>query len=464
MATDVKVPALGESISEATVLEWLVQPGQYVEADQDIVSLETDKVSMNVPAPVSGVLEEHLVQPEDEVEVGSVIARIAEGAQPAEGASAEGSDGGGDRAAQPEAPAEHAATSTGEAASPAGEPTASAGSGPSEAPATAEAAAPRGASGPAPDRGGDGAPPMMPAVRRLVEEHGLDPRDIPASGRGGRLLKEDVLAHVEGRKAGATPEAEAEPAPSKPAEPRGEARGPAGGEPDERDVEVRMSPLRRRIAQNLVASQQNAALLTTFNEVDMSEIMAVREAYKKRFEEDYGVRLGFMSFFTKAAIEALKAHPVVNAEVRGDTIVYKNRYDIGIAVGGGRGLVVPVVRDADRLSFAEIERTIGDLADKAVNNKLTPEDLQGGTFTISNGGVYGSLVSTPLLNPPQSGVLGMHKIEKRPVAVGDQVTVRPMMYLALTYDHRIVDGREAVQFLVRVKEVIEDPRRLFLEV
>ncbi|MBX6323028.1 MAG: 2-oxoglutarate dehydrogenase complex dihydrolipoyllysine-residue succinyltransferase, partial [Rhodospirillaceae bacterium] len=317
------------------------------------------------------------------------------------------------------------------------------------------------------------AAPLSPAVRRLIEEHGLDPGQIPATGKDGRLTKEDVLRHIEARGAAGETQAAAAPAAPAPAEAKLEtprpaapsappAARPAAGEKP-REERVRMSRLRQRVAERLKQAQNTAAILTTFNEVDMSAVTALRAAYRDTFEKKHGVRLGIMSFFVKASIAALKEFPAVNAEIDGTDIVYKNHYDIGVAVGTEQGLVVPVVRDADAMSFAEIEKTIAELGRRARDGKLTIEELTGGTFTISNGGIYGSLLSTPILNPPQSGILGLHKIEKRPVAVDDRVEVRPMMYLALSYDHRIIDGREAVSFLVRIKECIEDPQRLLLD-
>jgi 2-oxoglutarate dehydrogenase E2 component (dihydrolipoamide succinyltransferase) len=428
MAVDVKVPSLGESISEAIVLEWLVKPGQHVEADQDLVALETDKVTMNVPSPSAGVVSELVVAQGAEVAVGAVIARIDETAKAGAAASAEPAEAKKAEAAPPKK-ADEALTSPAEAA-------ASAGAG-SEA-------------------------PMMPAVRKLIAEHGLDVGAIRGSGKDGRVLKEDVLRAVEAAKAGGSAAkssgGEAKP---QPAAPRAQAAPVAAGE---RERVVPMSRLRSRIAENLVSAQQTAALLTTFNEVDMTAVMALRKRYQDEFVKRHGIKLGFTSFFAKAVVEALEAFPAVNAEIRGENIVYKDYYDIGVAVGGGRGLVVPVVRDADRLGFAEFEKALADLAERARDNKLTMEDLQGGTFTISNGGVYGSLLSTPIVNPPQSAILGLHKIEDRPIALNGQVAIRPMMYTALTYDHRIIDGREAVGFLVRIKELVEDPERLLLSV
>src|SRR5271163_1427170 len=396
MATEIKVPSLGESITEATVAKWLKRPGEAVAADEPIAELETDKVTLEVPAPASGTLAEILAEEGANVPVGAVLGRIADGL----------------------------------AAEAAPHPSPLPASGEREGPAQREGEEQR-----ALERSG-------PAVRKLIEETGLDLVKVPATGPGGRISKADVLA----AKVPA-------PAPPTPA--------PAVGE---REVRVRMSRLRRRIAERLKAAQNTAAMLTTFNEIDMNASIALRERYREAFEKKHGARLGFMSIFVKAAIVALKKLPAVNAEIDGDDIVYKNHYDIGVAVGTEQGLVVPVVRDADRMSFAEIEQTIAALARKARDGKLTIEDLSGGTFTITNGGVYGSLMSTPILNPPQSAILGMHKIERRPVALGDKVEIRPMMYVALSYDHRIVDGREAVAFLVRVKECVEDPARLLFDI
>src|ERR1700726_3495649 len=395
MATEIKVPGLGESITEATVAKWLKRPGEAVAADEPVAELETDKVTLEVPAPASGTLSEILAEEGTNVPVGAVLGRIADGL------AAEA--------------APH----------------------PSPLPASGER------EGPA-QREGDGQLAFErsgPAVRKLIEETGLDAAKVPATGPGGRISKADVLAARE-------------PAPPPP------APIPATGE---REVRVRMSRLRRRIAERLKAAQKAAAMLTTFNEIDMSQTMALRERHRDAFEKKHGVRLGFMSIFVKAAIVALKELPGVNAEIDGEDFVYKNHYDIGVAVGTEQGLVVPVVRDADRLSFADIEKTISEYGRKARDGKLTIEELSGGTFTISNGGIYGSLIATPIPNPPQSGILGMHKIERRPVAVGEKVEIRPMMYVALSYDHRVVDGREAVTFLVRLKECVEDPSRILFE-
>ncbi len=419
MATEIRVPALGESVTEATVAKWIRQAGEGVAADEPLVELETDKVTLEVNAPAAGTLAEITIAEGATVEVGALLGVIAEGAAPAVTAAATPS----------------AATAT---PAPAAE----------AAPAPPPAAAPAAAF----DK------PLSPAVRRLVEENNLDPARIAASGKDGRLVKADVLAAIAAGTAKASAVSAPTPAPtpaaSAPVAPRAD---------DPREERVRMSRLRQAIARRLKEAQNTAAMLTTFNEVDMGAVMALRNEYKAEFEKKHGVRLGFMSFFAKAAIAALKELPAVNAEIHGDEVIYKNYYDIGVAVGTPQGLVVPVVRDADQLSFAGIEKTIGELGLKARDGKLTLADMSGGTFTISNGGVYGSLMSTPILNPPQSGILGMHKTQMRPMAVGDKVEIRPMMYLALSYDHRIIDGREAVTFLVRVKEAIEDPRRLLLD-
>ncbi|MEJ2666302.1 MAG: 2-oxoglutarate dehydrogenase complex dihydrolipoyllysine-residue succinyltransferase [Deinococcales bacterium] len=415
MPVDLKVPSVGESITEVFIGSWLKREGESVEKDEAVVEVETDKATLEVPASVSGVLSQVLKQEGDAAAVGEVIARIEPGAVAAAGRAPER-----EGAATPEGAPSHADEVAPEGAAARGE---------------AEAQS----------RGGAG-PAVMPAADRLLREHDLDAARVPASGPGGRLLKEDVQRYLaaDGEAAGAV-----------------EAVPPPAGR---REEVVPMSPLRRRVAQRLVQAQQTAALLTTFNEVDMSAVMALRKTYRDEFERRYQVRLGFMSFFVKAAIDALKRFPQLNAEIREDTIVYKDYFDIGVAVSSQKGLVVPVVRDAERLSFAELESVIGDFGRRARENRLTPEELQGGTFTISNGGVFGSLMSTPIVNPPQSGVLGMHAIQERPVAVNGQVEIRPMMYLALTYDHRIVDGREAVTFLKRIKEAVESPARILLEV
>ena len=426
MAVDIKVPALGESVTEAEVAKWFKAVGEAVGADEPLVELETDKVTLEVNAPAAGVLAEIVAAEGAEVAVGAVLGRIDE-------------------------------TGSAVAAAPA-----------SAAPEPAE---------PAPEPAPEPvAPPLSPAVRKLVAEHDLDPAAIEGTGKDGRLLKADVEAHLAAQAAAeesaAAPEPEPTPEPAPAPEPRAPAPKPAAQPAPaagpraagDREVRVRMSRLRRRIAERLKEAQNSAAMLTTFNDADMGAILDLRKRYRESFEKRHGVRLGFMSFFVKACIEALKEIPAVNAEIDGDDIVYKNYYDIGVAVGTEQGLVVPVLRDADGLSFAEIERTIAELGVKARDGALSMAELTGGTFTISNGGVYGSMLSTPILNPPQSGILGMHRIEQRPVARDGQVVIRPMMYLALSYDHRIVDGREAVTFLVRVKEGLEDPERLLIGV
>ena len=414
MPVDVTVPSVGESITEVFVGAWLKQPGDAVKRDDPLVELETDKATVEVPSPVDGVLAEQLFDVGATALVGDVIARV----DAADGAAA---------AAAPAAPAASAPAS-----SPAGE----------------------GASAPADAK-------VMPAAQRALDEAGLKAGDVSPTGPGGRTLKEDVARAAEAKAAApaAAPAGAAKPA----AAPAPAASAPASVGDREEEV-VPMSPLRRKVAERLVQAQQTAALLTTFNEVDMSAVMALRAEHKDAFEKRHGVRLGFMSFFVKATIEALREFPQLNAEIREQSIVYKNYYDIGVAVSTPKGLMVPVLRDAQRLSFAQIEATIGDLGKRAGTNKISPEELQGGTFTITNGGVFGSLMSTPIVNPPQSGVLGMHAIQERPIAVKGEVVIRPMMYIALTYDHRIVDGREAVTFLRRIKEGVEQPARMLLEV
>ena len=419
MAQDIQIPALGESVTEAIIGTWFKKPGDAVAVDEAIAELETDKVAMELNAPVAGVLSEILAEEGDTVEVGAVVARI---------------DAGGAAAAP----------------APAAEPTPA----PEPAPPPEPAPAPEPAAAPEPAPAAE-AMPMSPAVRKLVSEHNLDPDAITGTGKDGRLVKADVMAAIEaGGAPAAAPAPAATPAPAA-------VRAPASAEP--REERVRMSPLRKRIAQRLKEAQNTAAILTTYNEADMTAIMAARRSYKDLFEKKHGARLGFMSFFVKACVLALKEIPAVNAEIDGEEIVYKNHYDIGVAVSSPKGLVVPVVRNADQLSFAALEKAILDYGLAARDGKLALEDLQGGTFTISNGGVFGSLMSMPILNPPQSAILGMHKIEERPVVENGEIVIRPMMYLALSYDHRIIDGREAVTFLVRVKECLEDPSRLLLD-
>ena len=429
MATNIVVPALGESVTEATVAKWTKAVGDTVQRDEPLLELETDKVTLEVYACTNGRLGEIRAPAGATVEVGAVLGVIAEGADGVAAAPA---------AAAPAASAAPAVAPAPAASEPA-------------APAPAAPAAPAAPVVPAAPASSE---LQAPSVRKIVAESGIDITGAQGSGKDGRLIKADAAALAEiareTRKAAAAPA----PIPAAPAVPRA---------PHEREERVHMTRLRKRIAERLKQAQNSAAMLTTFNEVDMSRILALRNAYKESFEKRHGVKLGFMSFFVKAAITALKEIPAVNAEIDGDDIVYKNYYDIGVAVGTEQGLVVPVVRDADRLGFAEVEKKIAELGKRARDGKLTIEELTGGTFTISNGGVYGSLMSTPILNPPQSGILGMHKTMPRPVAVGDKVEIRPMMYLALSYDHRVIDGREAVTFLVRLKECIEDPERILID-
>jgi 2-oxoglutarate dehydrogenase E2 component (dihydrolipoamide succinyltransferase) len=411
MSIEIKVPAMGESVSEATIARWFKKEGDAVKRDEPLCELETDKVTVEVPAPADGAIETISVKEGATVQVGAILGAIAEGkAGNASTVTAANPD-----AAKPKAPA--------------------------AAPAPAAPAAAKAPSFVS----------VMPAARRIGEESGLDPATVSGTGKDNRVTKGDMLAALEAR----TSQPAAPAATPIPSGPRANAQ---------REERVPMSRLRRTIALRLKESQNTAAMLTTFNEVDMSAVMNLRSTHKDAFEKKHGVRLGFMGFFVKACIAALKDLPNVNAEIEGDDVVYKNYYDIGVAVSTDRGLIVPVVRDADHLSLAKIEAAINDFGTRARDNKLKLEELQGGTFTISNGGVFGSLMSTPILNSPQSGILGMHKIQPRPVAIGDKIEIRPMMYLALSYDHRLVDGRDAVTFLVRVKDVLEDPQRLLLDV
>jgi 2-oxoglutarate dehydrogenase E2 component (dihydrolipoamide succinyltransferase) len=419
MATEVKVPTLGESVTEATVGQWLKKPGDAVAADEPIASLETDKVAIEVPSPVAGVMGDQLVKEGDTVNVGAVIATVEAGGAPAKAAPA---------AAAP-APVVSAPTP----------------------PAPAPAAVPAPAAAPAAEQDVAGSMTLSPAVRRIVLEHGLDPSRIAGTGKDGRLTKDDVMAAI----ASGTAPAPASAAPS--ADPAA-ATGPGRGQ-----ERVKMTRLRQTVAKRLKEAQNNAAILTTFNDVDMSAVIEARTKYKDLFEKKHGVRLGFMGFFVKAACMALKDIPGVNAQIEGDEIVYNDFCDISVAVSAPNGLVVPVIRNAESLSVADIEKTIADFGKRAKDGSLTMADMAGGTFTISNGGVFGSLMSTPIINPPQSGVLGLHRIEDRAVVVNGQVVVRPMMYLALSYDHRMVDGREAVTFLVAIKNAIEDPTRLLID-
>ncbi|HEY3797035.1 MAG TPA: 2-oxoglutarate dehydrogenase complex dihydrolipoyllysine-residue succinyltransferase [Caulobacteraceae bacterium] len=414
--TDIMTPTLGESVTEATVARWAKKPGDAVAKDEVLVELETDKVNLEVAAPEAGVLTEILVAEGETIGPGTVLGHIgAAGAAPAK------------------APVKEVAVAV-------------------AAPAAAPAAEAPPPPAPEPER------PLAPSVARIVAENRLDPAAIAGTGRDGRITKGDALAALETAPPPPKPAPVAAPAPADAQAP------PPPRPPQEREERVRMSRLRQTIARRLKEAQETAAMLTTFNEVDMGAVMALRSQYKDAFEKRHGVKLGFMSFFVKACVAALKEVPNVNAEIDGTDLIYKNHYDIGVAVGTERGLVVPVVRDADAKSLAEIEKAINELGAKARDGSLALDDLQGGTFTISNGGVYGSLMSTPILNQPQSGILGMHKIQDRPMAVNGQVVIRPMMYLALSYDHRVVDGQGAVTFLVKVKEYIEDPQRLLLEV
>jgi len=417
MPVDIQVPTIGESITEGTLSRWFKHDGESVRADEPLYELETMKATTTIAAPASGTLHT-MVKEGDTVAVGAVIGRIDESAAPATSKSAPAA----------KAVAEPPAT-------PAKQPAVKA----APLPVTTK-----------PAQDGTSVPAVMPAARRLAEEAGVEVKQVSGTGRGGRITKEDVQQATE---KAAQPKSEPKPSAET-------AQPPAG----ERETRQRMSSIRQRIAERLLVSQNTTASLTTFNEADMTAVTVLRGQYKERFKEKHGVGLGFMAFFVKAVIEALKAHPLVNARIDGSDIVQQHFYDIGIAVSTERGLMVPIVRDADRLSLASIEKAIAELAAKARDGKITVQDLQGGTFTITNGGVFGSMLSTPILNPPQSAILGLHAIQKRPMAVNDQVVIRPMMYLALTYDHRLIDGREAVLFLVRVKECIENPERLLLEV
>lgn len=420
---EIKVPELGESIQEVQISQWLKREGDWVEKDENLVELESEKAAQSLAAPVSGIVKRILCASGEFATIGRIIAEVDETAT--KGAAA------APRAAAPVA-----------AAAPA-----------PAAPASAPAPAP------APAAAGHAGATVMPAAERLLEEYKISADKIQGTGPGGRLLKEDVLRYIErqGMAPGAKG-AEAAPAAAAP------AAMPAGSTGDRREEVKPMSMIRRTIAARLVQAQHTAALLTTFNEIDMKPVMELRNRYKDKFAEIHGVKLGFMSFFAKACVEGLKKFPSVNSEIRGNDIVTRHYHDIGVAIGGGKGLVVPVLRNVESMSFAAIERRIGEFAEQAKANKIKPQDLEGGTFTISNGGVYGSLLSTPIVNPPQSGILGMHSIQERPVAIEGQVVIRPMMYIALTYDHRIIDGREAVGFLRTIKEVLEEPARLFLEV
>ncbi len=410
MSIEVKVPRLPESVTDATLVNWHKQPGDVVARDENLVDLETDKVVLEVPAPAPGVLKEIKVDAGATVTSGQVLAILEEGASARETAAVQQTPEA-DRTAEP---------------------------GKKDQPATQTNA---------------NAAKLSPSVRRLLEEHDLDPQVIHGSGRGGRILKSDVLAYLD------TQVHTSEDNEDMPITVAGTVS--TGTRAEHR---VTMSRLRARIAERMVEAQQTAAMLTTFNEVDLTEVMALRARYRDSFEKKYGVKLGFMSFFVRASIEALRQFPVVNASVEDQDVVYHDYYDIGIAVSSERGLLVPVIRDADQMGFADIERAISEYGRKARDGSISMEELTGGTFTITNGGVFGSMLSTPILNPPQSGILGMHRIQQRPMVVDGQIVARPMMYLALTYDHRIIDGREAVQFLVAVRDALEDPARLLLQI
>jgi 2-oxoglutarate dehydrogenase E2 component (dihydrolipoamide succinyltransferase) len=418
---EIRVPALGESVTEATIGKWFKKPGEAVAVDEPLVELETDKVTIEVPAPAAGVLADIAAKDGDTVAVGAVLGQIKEGAGATGGAAVKAAP-----AAAPSAP-------------------------PPSPPQSAPVAAPK----PAPATAKPPEAPLAPSVHRLAAESGVDAASVAGSGKDGRITKGDMLAAIERAAAAPTPVAATAAAV--------QMRAPAPPDDAAREERVRMTRLRQTIARRLKDAQNTAAMLTTFNEVDMGHIMALRTQYRDLFEKKHGVKLGFMGFFVRACVQALKEIPAVNAEIDGADIVYKNYYHIGIAVGTERGLVVPVVRDSDAKSLGEIEKAIADFGRRARDGSLKIEEMQGGTFTITNGGIYGSLMSTPILNAPQSGILGMHKIQERPMVVAGKIEVRPMMYLALSYDHRLVDGREAVTFLVRVKECLEDPARLVLD-
>jgi 2-oxoglutarate dehydrogenase E2 component (dihydrolipoamide succinyltransferase) len=412
--TEVRVPTLGESVTEATIGKWFKKPGDAVAVDEPLVELETDKVTIEVPAPAAGVLGDIVAKDGETVAVGALLGQITDGAGAAKPAAAA-------------APAKAAAPAAAAPAAP--------------APAAARSAA--------------ADAPLAPSVRKLSAESGVDAATVPGSGKDGRVTKGDMLAAIE--KAAAQPTPISQPAAAV------QVRAPSPPDDASREERVRMTRLRQTIARRLKEVQNTAAMLTTFNEVDMSEVMKLRTQYKDLFEKKTGVKLGFMGFFVRACVQALKDIPAANAEMDGTDLIYKNYYHIGVAVGTDKGLVVPVVRDCDHKSIAQIEKDIADFGRRARDGQLKIDEMQGGTFTISNGGVYGSLMSTPILNAPQSGILGMHKIQERPVVVGGKIEIRPMMYLALSYDHRVIDGKEAVTFLVRVKESLEDPARLVLD-
>jgi 2-oxoglutarate dehydrogenase E2 component (dihydrolipoamide succinyltransferase) len=425
VSTEIRVPQLPESVADATLVAWHKQPGDAVKRDENLADLETDKVVLEVPAPTNGILRELKVDSGATVTSGQILAVIEEGGT-----------------------ASASATTSGQTAAKSGGPA------PAAKPASQTSAATNGG-GTSTEAG-----KLSPSVRRLVEENKLDPAAIPASGRDGRLTKSDVVDYLD--KKGSETQAPAARAPQP--TPAAKPSAPSGPRTARAEQRVAMTRLRQRIASRMVEAQSTQALLTSFNEVDLTAVNELRARYKDKFEKTHGVKLGFMSFFVKASIEALKKFPIVNATVDGTDIVYHEYYDIGVAVSTDRGLMVPVVRDADTKSFGEIEKEIGAFATKARDGNIAIEDLTGGTFTITNGGVFGSLMSTPIVNAPQSAILGMHKIQERPMVVNGQIAIRPMMYLAVTYDHRIIDGREAVQFLVTVKECLEDPGRILLQI
>jgi 2-oxoglutarate dehydrogenase E2 component (dihydrolipoamide succinyltransferase) len=427
MPIELRVPEVGESITEVEIGGWLKAVGDDVKKDDPVVTLESEKATVELPAPESGRIAKLLKQKGETAKVGEVIALLEQDGQPARSEPQKKEQPGKD---QPKATPSPAAPSTQPSTLP---------------------------SAPRPS-------PTSPAVERLLAEHNLRPEDIQPTGPGGRILKEDVLRHIQLHEPPKAAPPSTVPSTQKP-EPQPSSLRPSPLAPLTSSEEVvPMTRLRRTVAERLVQAQKTAALLTTFNEIDMTNVVALRKQYGEAFQQKYNVKLGFMSFFVKACVDTLKQFPLVNAEIRDDNIVYHNHYDIGVAVGSGRGLVVPVLRNAERLRFAEIEIAIGDFATRAKDNKLKVEELQGGTFTVSNGGIYGSLLSTPIVNPPQSGVLGMHAIQDRPVAREGQVVIRPMMYVALTYDHRLIDGREAVSFLKRIKDAIENPTRMLIEI
>jgi 2-oxoglutarate dehydrogenase E2 component (dihydrolipoamide succinyltransferase) len=427
MSSEIRVPTLGESVTEATIAQWYKKPGDAVAIDEPLCELETDKVTIEVPAQSAGVLAEVTVAEGETVEVGALLGSIGEGT---------GKENATENTAPPAETAPAASAEPTPAAPPAAAP-----------PAAAPEPAPIGE-----------ASALSPAVRRVVEEHGLDPAQITGTGKDGRLTKQDAMA------AASAASAPAASAPVATAAPVNQSVNQPGTQMGVREERVKMTRLRKTIAARLKESQNTAAQLTTFNEVDMGALMQLRRDYKDLFEQKYGARLGFMSFFARACVTALREIPAVNAEIADDEIIYKNFINMGVAVGTEKGLVVPVIRDVQDMGLADIELAVAEMGRKARDGKLSLEDLQGGTFTMSNGGVYGSLMSTPILNMPQSGILGMHKIQDRPVVVNGEVAVRPMMYLALSYDHRIVDGKEAVTFLVRVKECLENPERMLLDI